>query len=97
MNLEVVPIKGRAAAERCLLVLFETDPVSARAERARRSPPRPLAPRHAADGEVARLERRSWRRPPSTCTRVVREHEAALEELQATNEEALSSNEELQS
>lgn len=96
VTIEVIPIKGHAAAERCLLILFESDPISTRAERrtAVVSPaPSPAAP---AEGEVTRLERKLAETTEYLHT-VVRDHQAALEELQATNEEALSSNEELQS
>jgi two-component system, chemotaxis family, CheB/CheR fusion protein len=96
VTIEVIPIKGHAVAERCLLVLFETDPIATRAESGAAvvSPSAP-AP-HGGAGEVARLERKLDETTEYLHT-VVRDHQAALEELQSTNEEALSSNEELQS
>ncbi|MDF3069001.1 MAG: two-component hybrid sensor and regulator [Polyangiaceae bacterium] len=92
VNVEVVPIKGRAAAERCLLVLFEpsgaamtTDPSVASTETG-----------DARDLEIDRLGQGLAQTTEYVHT-LVREHESALEELQSTTEEALSSNEELQS
>jgi two-component system CheB/CheR fusion protein len=93
--IEVVPIKGRAAAERCLLVLFETEGVPARAERRSTSTPR-ADTADAKDLEIARLGQGLAQTTEYLHT-LVSEHEAALEELQSTNEEALSTNEELQS
>ena len=95
VNIEVVPIKGRAAAERCLLVLFETVKVSAHTKRRASSPPS-LDTADAKDLEIAQLGQGLTQTTEYMHT-LVREHEAALEELQSTNEEALSSNEELQS
>ena len=95
VGIEVAPIRGRAAAERCLLVLFETEGVSARPERRSSSTPS-LDTADAKDREIARLGQTLAQTTEYTHT-LVREHEAALEELQATNEEAVSSNEELQS
>jgi two-component system CheB/CheR fusion protein len=91
VSLEAIPIKGRAAAEHCLLILFETE----------REPKRPAsapAPSAGAAEEikVAQLEERLADASQYLHT-VVREHDSALEELQSTNEAALSSNEELQS
>jgi two-component system CheB/CheR fusion protein len=96
VSLEVIPIKGRAAAERCLLVLFETERQPARAEGRAGSgrPPPPTA--DAPDWEIAPLKRELAETAQYLHT-VMREHGAALEELQSTNEEALSGNEELQS
>lgn len=99
VSLEVIPIKGRAAAERCLLVLFEDE--------AERSPDyiapaaSPAAPAdgplpRAYDQEATRLGQALVRTTEYVHT-LVREHEASLEELQSTTEEALSANEELQS
>jgi two-component system, chemotaxis family, CheB/CheR fusion protein len=92
--LEVVPISGRAAAERCLLVLFEREGSSVIVD-----------PTHAAlatrkgDGRDLEIERLGQGLAQTTeyVHTLVREHESALEELQSTTEEALSSNEELQS
>jgi two-component system, chemotaxis family, CheB/CheR fusion protein len=92
---EVSPIKGRAAGEKCLLILFEPDGVAARAER-RLAPAPSMDTADAKDQEIARLGQGLAQTTDYLHT-LVREHEAAREELQATNEEALSSNEELQS
>jgi two-component system CheB/CheR fusion protein len=97
VGIEVAPIKGRAAAEKCLLILFETDGVPARAERRSSSPPYvDTASADAKELEIARLGQALAQTTEYLHT-LVREHEAALEELQSTNEEALSGNEELQS
>jgi two-component system, chemotaxis family, CheB/CheR fusion protein len=93
--IEVIPIKGRAAAEKCLLILFETAGVPVRAERRSSSAP-PSETADVRDDEIARLGAGLAQTTEYLHT-LVREHEAALEELQSTNEEALSSNEELQS
>jgi two-component system CheB/CheR fusion protein len=92
VNLEVFPLKG--AAERCLLVVFETLPAPGR--RAERSAP--SKGRAISDGnrESARL-RQELARAAQALQTVMEEHDAALEELQSSNEEAVSSNEELQS
>jgi two-component system, chemotaxis family, CheB/CheR fusion protein len=94
VNIEVVPIKGRAAAERCLLVLFETAGTSPLAE-----PSTPAAFEATGDARDVELERLGQGLAQTTeyVHTLVREHESALEELQSTTEEALSSNEELQS
>jgi two-component system, chemotaxis family, CheB/CheR fusion protein len=94
--LEVIPIKGRAAAEKCLLILFETEEVLARAERRSELAPGDGATPDVKDEEIVRLGQGLAQTTEYLHT-LVREHEAALEELQSTNEEALSSNEELQS
>src|SRR6185436_17684166 len=78
------------------LILFETDPLSTRAERRTHVVATTGSGPRSAEGEVARLERKLDETTEYLHT-VVREHQAALEELQSTNEEALSSNEELQS
>jgi two-component system CheB/CheR fusion protein len=92
VNLEVVPLKG--AAERCLLVVFETLPVS----RKRAGKSTPVKGRAIAGGnrETARL-RHELAQAAQLLQKVVEEHDAASEELQSANEEAVSSNEELQS
>jgi two-component system CheB/CheR fusion protein len=95
VSVEVAPIKGRADAERCLLILFETERVPARAER-RSTSPRSPDTTDAKEQEIARLGQALAQTTEYLHT-LVREHEAALEELQSTNEESLSSNEELQS
>ncbi len=94
--IEVIPIKGHAAADRCLLILFETDALSTRAERRTQVAATSISGAHSTEGEMARLEHKLDETTEYLHT-VVREHQGALEELQSTNEEALSSNEELQS
>src|SRR4029079_5040252 len=94
VSVEVVPIKGRAAAEKCLLILFEAGRATARPER--RTTSRPSGGSDTKEQEIARLGQ-SLAETTEYLHTLVREHEAALEELQSTNEEALSSNEELQS
>ncbi len=96
VNLEVIPIKGRAAAAHCLLVLFETHRESSPAARHAARVPSPLPVAKAKDREIEGLKRKLAETAEYLNT-VTHEHEAALEELQSTNEEALSSNEELQS
>jgi two-component system CheB/CheR fusion protein len=92
VNLEVRPLKG--AAERCLLVIFETLPAPRR---------RPQGAAPAKGGAVPAGHRESLRarqelaRAAQALKTVMEEHDAALEELQSSNEEAVSSNEELQS
>jgi two-component system CheB/CheR fusion protein len=95
VSLEVIPIKGRAAAERCLLVLFEDETAGA-AEDAAAATPATVPTKAADDREVMRLGKALIRTTEYVHT-LVREHEASLEELQSTTEEALSANEELQS
>jgi two-component system, chemotaxis family, CheB/CheR fusion protein len=95
VSVEVAPIKGRAAAARCLLITFETERAPVRAER-RATPPPSADTADAKDQENARLGQVLAQTTEYLHT-LVREHEAALEELQSTNEEALSGNEELQS
>jgi two-component system CheB/CheR fusion protein len=94
VNLEVVPIKGRASAERCLLVLFELEGAPVAIEPA----PSPGSTESGAakDLEIERLGQGLAQTSEYVHT-LMREHESALEELQSTTEEALSSNEELQS
>jgi len=94
VTIEVVPIKGRAAAERCLLVLFELEGPPVVTE-----PSTMTASADNGDGKDLEIERLSQGLAQTTeyVHTLVREHEAALEELQSTTEETLSSNEELQS
>jgi two-component system CheB/CheR fusion protein len=89
-----LPIAGRAVAERCLLVLFETEgpPLTIEA----RPGAKPGASGDNRDLEIERLGQGLAQTTEYVHT-LVREHESALEELQSTTEEALSSNEELQS
>ena len=93
VTIEVLPIKGRAAAEKCLLVLFETEGDGVRPEAPSSLPRDGSDPR---DREIERLGDGLAQTTEYVHT-LVREHESALEELQSTTEEALSSNEELQS
>jgi two-component system CheB/CheR fusion protein len=95
VSIEVIPIKGRAISERCLLILFFLE------EMATHAPERPAAAPaldgiDAKDREILRLSQALARTTEYMHT-LVREHESALEELQSTTEEALSGNEELQS
>ena len=93
VNLAVVPLKG--AAERCLLVVFETVPAPP-GKRAERSAPPSGRAGGAGGRETAKL-RQELARAAQALQAVMEEHDAALEELQSANEEAVSSNEELQS
>jgi two-component system, chemotaxis family, CheB/CheR fusion protein len=94
--IEVLPIKGRASAERCLLVLFEPGTeASIRPER-RSALKLPADLADAKDQEISRLGQ-GLAQSSEYVDVLLREHEAALEALQSTNEEALSGNEELQS
>ena len=95
VGIEVAPIKGRATAQGCLLILFETEGMPSRAERRSISPPSANGT-GSKDHEIARLGQGLAQTTEYLHT-LVREHDAALEELQSTNEEAVSSNEELQS
>lgn len=92
-DLEVIPMKGAVAAERCLLVVFEGRAVAVLPEE-----PVVLDPStgDARDLELARL-RLELTETTQYLQEIVQEHEAANEELQSTNEEATSANEELQS
>jgi two-component system CheB/CheR fusion protein len=96
VGIEVVPIKGRAAPERCTLVLFDTEGTPSRVERRRSAAPVPSDSPDDRDHEIIRLGQGLAQTTEYMHT-LVREHEAALEELQSTNEDALSGNEELQS
>ena len=96
VNVEAIPIEGRAATERCLLILFETDRESARAASSARPAPDSDAPAETRDDKTTQLEQKLAETSQYLHT-VLSEHETALEELQSTNEEALSGNEELQS
>ena len=95
VNVEVIPIKGRAAPEKCLLILFETEMTSATPSGVYPVAP-PADPADARELEIAQLGQLLAQTTEYMHT-LVREHEAALEELQSTTEEALSGNEELQS
>jgi two-component system, chemotaxis family, CheB/CheR fusion protein len=90
---EVIPISGRAASERCLLVLFEREGAAVTTELST------VALSRKGDSRDLEIERLGQGLAQTTeyVHTLVREHESALEELQSTTEEALSSNEELQS
>ena len=91
---EILPIKGRVAAEHCLLILFERE-APARSEQ--KVPATSLARKpDTKEREHAKLAQTLTQTTEYMHT-LVREHESALEELRTTTEEALSSNEELQS
>jgi two-component system CheB/CheR fusion protein len=92
VNLEVIPLKG--AAERCLLVVFETPRAPVR--RTERSAPSKGRAMPDGEGESARL-RRELDEAAQSFKSVLEEHDATLEELQSSNEESVSANEELQS
>jgi two-component system CheB/CheR fusion protein len=96
VSVEAIPIKGRAAAEHCLLILFETDPEPARTASTPKAAPAAGTAAEPRDAKIAQLEGKLVETSQYLHT-IVREHDTALEELQSTNEEALSSNEELQS
>jgi two-component system, chemotaxis family, CheB/CheR fusion protein len=95
VSIEVIPIKGRAATERCLLILFDTEKAPPHTEELVPSSPSSDSS-DAKDRELNRLGLGLAQTTEYMHT-LVREHEAALEELQSANEEALSGNEELQS
>src|SRR6185437_15829576 len=95
VNLEVVPIKGPLANDRCFLVLFEPIAQPRAGHQA--------APRESADRTPKTAARRVMRlQEELAATReymqsLVEQQEAANEELQSSTEEIQSSNEELQS
>ncbi|HVR70690.1 MAG TPA: chemotaxis protein CheB [Vicinamibacteria bacterium] len=96
VSVEAIPLKGRAATENCLLILFETHRESARTASAPLPAPDVGAAAESREAKIAQLEQKLAETSQYLHT-VLREHDTALEELQSTNEEALSSNEELQS
>jgi len=93
LNLEVVPLPGVTASQRCFLVLFqEVAPAPARAV--------PAAKTRAGRKEEARETSRLQHELAATkdnLQSIIEEQEATNEELKSANEEILSSNEELQS
>src|SRR6266478_8419478 len=105
INLEVIPIKGLMANERCFLVLFEPvvatgtqKPVESKkkTEASSRTSRKDASKLQEENGQSKRLQEEL------SVTReymqsLVEQHEAANEELQSANEEIQSSNEELQS
>ena len=96
VGIEVAPIKGRAAAQACLLVLFEREGGAVRSERrsqllaARWIPATPRTTR-------SRGSARDWPRPPSTCTRSCASTRPPSRSCSRPTRRSLSSNEELQS
>jgi two-component system CheB/CheR fusion protein len=93
VTLELIPIRGRVAAESCMLVLFETE----NAHYAVEGPAKVSSESgDDKDQEIERLNSGLGRATDHVHT-LLREHETAVAELQATTEEALSNNEELQS
>ncbi|HET6574058.1 MAG TPA: chemotaxis protein CheB [Fimbriiglobus sp.] len=95
IDLEVLPVRGGAAAERSFLVLFE-DPGKVVKQPAREPSPEPPADAREAEQQVAHLtqELAATREHMQS---LVEQQEAANEELQSANEEIQSANEELQS
>jgi len=99
VSVEVVPIKGRSTSEYCLLILFNASELRSRPSELALLPPPAADATDATDAKDREILRLGLGLAQSTeyMHTLVREHEAALEELQATTEEALSGNEELQS
>lgn len=97
VSIEVVPIKGRTVSEHCLLILFDAGEIGSQfRERTPLLSPPSADGTDSKDREILRLGLGLAQSTEYMHT-LVREHEAALEELQSTTEEALSGNEELQS
>ena len=99
VNLEVVPIKGLAANERCFLVLFDPAPSPQQAPGQKTKPHEAQAgrtKRKTEDRQVARLQE-ELAATREYMQSLVEQQEVANEELQSSSEEAQSSNEELQS
>lgn len=99
VSIEVIPLAGNPGSERCMVVLFAPSaPASGAAADAGSS-----AIHDAEDGEdgrgnarIAQLETEMAAAAEYLHT-VLRDHESAVEQLQASNEELLSANEEFQS
>jgi two-component system CheB/CheR fusion protein len=89
VNIDVVPFRAPASAERCFLVLFEDAGKSVQ--------PRRGASRIAPASEETIQLRQEIAASKSNLNAVTQEYEAANEELRALNEELQSSNEEMQS
>jgi two-component system CheB/CheR fusion protein len=85
--LDVIPIQGPAAGQRCYMILFERLKKTAG--------PAVRAPR--AGGRSDEKLRKELSSTKEYLQAIIEEHEAANEELKAANEEIISSNEELQS
>jgi len=90
VDLEVVPVQGRASGQLCFLVLFvETAEAGA-------APASPGVGPEDADRQIDHLEQ-ELATTQQYLQAVIEDQSAANEELQVANEEILSSNEELQS
>jgi len=100
INLEVIPVKGFAANERCFLILFEPAGEDRRQEQEEgaggRRQEEEGGRKEGEDHRVTRLQEELAATREYTQS-LVEQHEAANEELQSANEEIQSSNEELQS
>ncbi len=93
LNLEVVPLPGVPASQRCFLVLFqEVAPALA----SRVPTGKPPAGRKQEARETGRLKD-ELAATKDNLQAIIEEQEATNEELKSANEEILSSNEELQS
>ncbi|HKQ74714.1 MAG TPA: chemotaxis protein CheB [Blastocatellia bacterium] len=99
VNLEVVPIKGLAANERCFLVLFDPAPSHQQTPGQQTKPREAQAgrtKRKTEDRQVARLQE-ELAATREYLQSLIEQQEVSNEELQSSSEEAQSSNEELQS
>lgn len=91
VNVEVIPLAGGSAADRCMLILFQEAAAAPTAQAQPARPPRP-GERH----EVNRLEQ-ELAASRQYLQSIIEEQDATAEEIKSANEEILSSNEELQS
>jgi two-component system CheB/CheR fusion protein len=99
VSLEILPVRGRSAAEGGFLVLFESPPRSetvAAPRSSRRTPVVASTDQENADAQIGQLEQ-ELAAMREYLQSVIEQQEATNEELQAANEEAQSANEELQS
>lgn len=94
VDLEVVPVQGRASGQLCFLVLFVETAEGIAPPAALSSGASPLS--REMDDQIDQLER-ELATTQQYLQAVIEDQSAANEELQAANEEILSSNEELQS
>src|ERR1043166_2720462 len=92
VNLEVVPLKNSADAQRCFLITFE--PVIP--ERARKPAKKAAPVRKGKTSDTARLLK-ELADTKEHLQSIIEQQDAYNEELQSSNEEAQASNEELQS
>ena len=92
LHLEVIPLRGAAAARRHFLVVFE--PAAGAATPATRRAPGKLRPQERRELERIRQELDATKEYLNS---IVAQHAATSEELGAANEELQSTNEELQS